>query len=333
MGKPALRETVPRAVLRDTGADSVRAILLANLCFLLLTVGDIAAVLAMPVIGVAGAMLGRGGVGAALLGGLLLGQHGPGAWRRLVPARPWAVLLRSVLHAGSSVTWYVAWQLGMPLAESYAVAYAAPLMMALLAAPILGERLGGRRLAATLVGFLGMLVMLRPGGALWTPVALLLLPGVLGIAISRTMARVLATTETAECLTFWLLALHVAIGGALLLAGYPAPDLDWHAAGGVLVLGLTTALGHWLLSRAAALAPIAALAPYEYTVMLWGIALGYWAFGQVPSWSTLAGAAVVAGAGIDNLLREQRRSRAERAPAPGAPLSAPGVAVAQRNDA
>jgi drug/metabolite transporter (DMT)-like permease len=69
--------------------------------------------------------------------------------------------------------------------------------------------------------------------------------------------------------------------------------------------------GHWLNARAFALAPIAALAPYEYTPLLWGGVLGYLVFGELPHASAIAGAAVVAGAGLYNLHRERMRQREE----------------------
>jgi len=97
------------------------------------------------------------------------------------------------------------------------------------------------------------------------------------------------------------------------------------------MLGLTNGVAHWLHSRAAALAPMGALAPYEYTGMIWAVLLGYAMFSQVPSWSTLGGAAVVAAAGLFNFLGEHRRRRVERT-VPAAGGTMPVAAVAQRND-
>jgi drug/metabolite transporter (DMT)-like permease len=282
-------------------------------------------------------MLGRGGIGGLMVAALALRHRGEGGaagqsgLRRLLPVRWRIVMFRSLVHAASTLAWYVAWQLKMGLADSYALAYAAPLLMLLLAVPMLGERIGARRLAATVVGFLGMLVMLRPGGDLWTPVSALVLLGVAGMAFSRIMARVLATTETPECLAFWLMALHVPIGLLMLGLGFEAPRLNGVAFAGLMVLGLSNGVAHWLHSRASALAPVGALAQYEYTGLIWAVVLGYATFSQVPSWSTLGGAAVVAAAGLFNFLREHRRRRAERA-MPDAGTAMPAAAVAQRND-
>jgi drug/metabolite transporter (DMT)-like permease len=303
---------MPRRVLRDTGAETVRGIVLVNVCFFLLTIGDVATIIALPVAGVVGAMLGRGLIGGLSVLLLALRQRGRAGWRLLLPVRWRMVMLRSLVHAAATTTWYIAWQHNMALADSYALAYAAPLLMIVLAVPMLGERIGLRRGLATSVGFLGMLVMLRPGGDLWTPISALVLLGVVGMATSRASARVLSTTETPECLAFWLMAFHVPVGLLLLPLGFAAPGIDWVVVAGLSVLGLSNGVAHWLHSRASALAPVGALAPYEYTGMLWATVLGYLAFAQVPAWDTLGGAAVVAAAGLFNFLGEHRRRRAER---------------------
>ena len=329
-----MAETRTRLVLHDTGADTVRGIVLANICFFLLTVGDVATIIALPVAGVVGAMLGRGLIGALVVSWLAIGRPGDAGagLRRLLPARWRLVMFRSLVHSGATLTWYIAWKLHMALADSYAIAYAAPLLMLLLAVPMLGERIGLRRGLTTAVGFVGMLVMLRPGGDLWTPVSALVLLGVVGMAISRTMTRVLATTETPECLAFWIMAFHVPVGLAMLGFGFPAPGLTWVAFSGLLVLGLTNGVAHWLHGRASALAPVGALAPYEYTGMIWAVPLGYAMFSEIPSLSTLGGASVVAAAGIANLMGEQRRRRTERAMAAGGAMPVVAPALAQRND-
>ncbi len=302
-----------RRELRDSGADTVRGIALANLCFLLLTLGDVATVFALPVMGVVGAMVGRAVVGATVVAVVALRR--PDGLRGLLPVRRRLVAFRSVIHALASLTWYVAWSWSLGLADSYAVGYAAPLLMILLAGPMLAERVGWRRGLATGLGFLGMLVMMRPGGDLWRPAAALLLIGVTLMAVSRNLTRVLATTETPECLAFWLLAAHLPVGMLLLPLGFPVPGVNLLVVACVLALGLTNGLAHWLHSRACALAPMAALAPFEYVALIWAAVLGYLCFGQTPAALTMGGALLVVAAGLSTFLGEQRRSRAERAAA------------------
>lgn len=300
-----------RRELHDSGAETVRGIAIVNLCFLLLTLGDVATVFALPVMGVVGAMVGRGLVGAAVVA--TIAWHRPEGLRLLLPTRRGLVAFRSTIHALASLTWYIAWSWSLGLADSYAVGYAAPLLMILLAGPMLAERVGWRRGLATGIGFLGVLVMLRPGGDLWRPAAALLLLGVAGMAVSRNLTRLLATTEAPECLAFWLLLAHLPVGLLLLALGFPTPGVDLGVVVCVLALGLTNGLAHWLHSRACALAPMAALAPFEYVGLIWAAAFGYLFFGQVPAVVTMAGAVLVVAAGLSTFLSEHRRSRAERA--------------------
>ena len=143
----------------------------------------------------------------------------------------------------------------------------------------------------------------------------LLLAGTLVMALTRIMTRQLTTTETPECQAFWLLICH-AVTGLLMLPVFPVPGHigpgAWLALG---FLGLSSGLAHCVYARAYALAPVSALAPYEYTVLPWGVAAGFLVFGDLPSWNTLAGAAVVAAAGTYNVYRERVRRAEERAAA------------------
>lgn len=292
--------------LTDTAADAIRGIGLVALGYLIITLGDVAAKWTLPAVGVAGAMIWRGVFGAGTVVALA------GRRATLRPVRVGLVLLRSFLHTLVSLAWYVAW-LSMSLVDTYAVGFVAPLLMTLLAIPILGERIRWRRILSTTVGFAGVLIMLRPEGDLWTPAVLPLLAGVVLLAISRITMRVLARTETPECISFFLLLMHLPVG-VLALCWFPSTLPSGTAVWVALVgLGACNGVAHWLFSRAYALAPVGALAPYEYTTMLWGGALGFLVFAEVPSWNTIAGAVVVAAAGLYNLHRERMRRREERA--------------------
>ena len=295
--------THPHA-LRDDAAEAVRGILIVAVAYLVMTMADVAGKLALLAAGVGVVMLGRGVVGSLVVVALALVERDI---RRLLPVRWRLVALRSVLHAAVSTTWYIAW-LYVPLADAYAVGFTAPLVMTLLAVPMLGERIRWRRSLSTAIGFVGVLVMVRPGSALWRPELLVLVPGIVGMAVSRIMTRILSTTETPECLTFWLMLAHVPAGILLLLTIYPATGgLGWELAAALAVLGLLNGVGHWLMARAYALAPVSALAPYEYTPLIWGGLFGWLVFAELPGASSLLGAAIVAAAGLYNLHRERVR--------------------------
>jgi drug/metabolite transporter (DMT)-like permease len=298
-------------VLTDTGSDTLRGIGFVVLAYFLLTVGDVATKLVLPEAGVSGAMIGRGVFGALGITGLALAQAVPQPWRLLVPKRWGMVLLRAGLSSFVSLTWYIAWRT-MSLADTYAIGFTAPLLMTLMAVPLLGERIRWRRMMSTLVGFSGVLIMLRPEGDMWKPVVPLLLLGIVVMALTRIMTRMLATTEPPACLAVWLLISH-ALTGIIMLPFYPPAGLPsaftWSA---LVLIGLANGLGHWMLARGYGLAPISALAPYEYTMLPFGGFFGLLVFAEIPSWSTLAGAAVLISAGLYNWHRERLRRADER---------------------
>jgi drug/metabolite transporter (DMT)-like permease len=136
--------------------------------------------------------------------------------------------------------------------------------------------------------------------------------GIVAMAITRIMTRLLSQTETPECQAFWLMVSYLVAGIGMLLVT-PMPAYGDASVWGILVfLGVSSGLAHCVFSRAYGLAPVSALAPYEYTMLLWGGLLGFLVFGEVPSATTLAGAAIVALAGLYNLHRERLRRAREK---------------------
>jgi drug/metabolite transporter (DMT)-like permease len=293
-------------VLTDDAASTVRGILLVIVSYMILTLGDVAAKWALLGSSVAWTMLWRGLFGAVTVAAVASTTHGATGLARFRPIRWKTVALRSALSSFSTITWYMSWR-EMRLADTYALGFTAPLIMTLLAIPLLGERIRWRRAVSTLTGFAGVLVMLRPGAIPITPAVLWLMAGIVGMAVTRIMTRQLSRTETPECQAFWLMVSH-ALSGVGMLAVTPAGAFGdapvWTA---LLFLGMSSGLAHCIFSRAYGLAPVSALAPYEYTMLLWGGVAGYLVFAEVPSASTLAGAAIVALAGLYNLHRERVR--------------------------
>jgi drug/metabolite transporter (DMT)-like permease len=296
----------PIRVLTDNAADTVRAILLVAFSYLILTIGDTAAKWAIIATGVAWVMLWRGAFGAAAIATMTLSTQGVPGLSRFRPVRWKTVALRSGLSSFTTITWYLSWR-HMQLADTYALGFTAPLIMTVLAVPLLGERIRWRRILSTLAGFAGVLVMVRPGGIPFSPPMLLLMAGIVSMAITRIMARHLSRTETPECQAFWLMVSHGLAGLGMLYAAPVAAYGDGPVWAALLFLGVSSGLAHCVFTRAYGLAPVSALAPYEYTMLLWGALLGFVVFGEVPSWTTLAGAAIVALAGLYNLHRERVR--------------------------
>lgn len=305
------RSVVAARVLTDNAADTVRGIGLVALAYMMLSIGDAAAKWALLSTGVAWVLLWRGLFGAAAILAVTATRTRVGGLSRLKPVRWKLLLLRGALSAFSTAAWYLSWR-HMQLADTYALGFTAPLIMTLLAIPMLGERIRWRRMLSILLGFSGVLVMLRPGGDMWTPALPLLMAGIVSMAVTRILARQLSLTETPECQAFWLMMSFV-VGGVSLMAVYPPGHIDapgvWLA---LAFLGISSGLAHCVFTFAYGLAPVSALAAYEYTMLIWGGTAGLLVFGEVPSWSTLAGAAIVAAAGLYNLHRERVRRSTER---------------------
>jgi drug/metabolite transporter (DMT)-like permease len=157
------RSVVFGRALTDNAADTIRGIGLVALAYMVLSVGDAAAKWAVLSVGVAWVLLWRGVFGAASIVAVTATRTQAGGWRRLQPVRWRMVFLRAGLSSFSSFAWYLCWR-HMQLADTYALGFTAPLIMTLLAIPMLGERIRWRRMLSTLLGFSGVLVMLRPGG-------------------------------------------------------------------------------------------------------------------------------------------------------------------------
>jgi drug/metabolite transporter (DMT)-like permease len=296
---------LPR-ILVDNAADTVRGILLVTLSYLMFTISDATAKWALPVAGISGVMIWRGLFGTASI--VLIASATGTGWRRLVPVRWWLVLLRAGLSSGITFCWYYSW-LTMSLVDTYAIGFSAPLIMIVLAVPLLGERLAWRRTLSTVIGFAGVLLMLRPGGEIdiWTPALPVLAIGIFFLAFSRILTRWLSTTETAESLAMTVLLSHCVTGIAIALFHPPPGAFNGWIWLLMVLLGATSALAQVLNARSFALAPVSALAPYEYTGLIWAGLLGFALFHEVPAWTTLIGAGIVIAAGLYNLHRERQR--------------------------
>jgi drug/metabolite transporter (DMT)-like permease len=205
---------------------------------------------------------------------------------------------------------------GLPLADVMAIYLASPLFVAAFSAAFLGERVGGRRLAAILVGFLGVLVVLRPSAATVSAPAVVALAGSLIYAAMMLITRrlrdasglALITTQTAG----------VALGGlATLPFGWSAPaGFDLALIG---LLGIVAMLGHFSVNRAVTLSPAASVVPFQYTSILWGIALGLAVWGDRPAPAALLGAAMIVASGLVLLRGERAAALAPSAAAPPQP--------------
>jgi drug/metabolite transporter (DMT)-like permease len=230
-----------------------------------------------------------------------------GRLARLRPVNVRLHLLRgalSVLMLGSFV--YAVRE--SSLATTYSIFMCAPLVVAALAVPMLGERVAGAQWGAIATGLAGVLLMIVPrdGGGWVSLGALAAVVAVATYAISVITLRMLARTDTTESMVLWFSVLLSAGAGLLAIPGWVALQLDhWPL---FLGIGVTGALGQHFITEAFRRAPAAVVAPFEYTALLWGVILDLLIWHLLPGSVTLVGGAIVIGAGL-YLLRREARSR------------------------
>jgi len=192
----------------------------------------------------------------------------------------------------------------LPLALTGSIFFLSPFMVTALAGPFLGEWAGRRRWLAIVFGFIGALIIIRPGLDGFHPAMLLSLAAMVSFSIFVLLTRHLAVRESAESLIL-LPAIFAALVMALPGLGQwiPVPDLlHWSL---LLATGVFGALGHWVFIKAHEAAPAPVLAPFVYSQIIWMTGLGYLLFGDVPDLATMIGAAVIIGSGLYLLYRER----------------------------
>ncbi len=193
----------------------------------------------------------------------------------------------------------------MPLADMTTILFAAPLIATGLSVPILRERVGPRRWLGVLIGFGGVLVVVRPGAGLLDWGAVLALAAAFTFAFYQITTRAISRTDSP--LTTLI---YTALVGAIATNMIAPFFWQWPSPVGWAYLALTGglgALGQFLFIKAYGHAPASTLAPYIYTQLIWSAGLGVFAFGDFPDIWTLAGAAIIAASGIYIWHRERRR--------------------------
>jgi len=265
----------------------------------------------------------------AILLPLVLWLHGK---RGLVPRRPLVQLLRSSFLLCSTILFFAAIAL-IPLADAIALVFISPLIVTACSPFVLGEQVGVRRWSAVLIGFLGALIVFRPGLGVFQ------LGSLLAVGAGSTYAcYILATRKLSGSAPPLVTLLQTAVVGAVVMS--LVVPFTWVAPGPrelalMAAMGAIAAGGHFLIIKAFERAPASLLAPYGYSEIVMATLIGYVAFGDFPDHWTWLGIAVIVIAGVYISLRERRRQRppvAGLASLPGAsaaPSAAAPGAIAQ----
>ncbi len=239
-------------------------------------------------------------------------------WRTADPSvlrtrRPLGHLHRSAVGLAGMLCSFTAVQ-HLALTEATAFTFAAPLFMTALSAVMLREFVGWHRWGAVLVGFVGVLIMVRPQPGHMNVVGVsFALAAALGSALAMVQIRQIAVTEKGPTIVFYFTLAGTVVGLAGSIFNWVTPD---PLTLGVLILGgLVGGVGQLFLTEAIRVAPVGVVAPFDYSQLIWATILGFLIWGELPHAATLAGAAVVAASGIYILHRELLRFRRATAPA------------------
>ena len=215
---------------------------------------------------------------------------------RIRTARPGIQIARGFLLASATFFYFSALRV-MPIADAAGISFVLPLFVAVLAVPMLGERLDLPRAIAILVGMAGALMIVRPGSSVFTAYSLLPVAMAVCNALYQILTRKVAGLEHPLTSLVW-----GAIVGAVLLSAVapfawetPQTAVHWALLG---VIGLFASIGHYLLIRAYDYANATLLAPYTYTAMVWAIGLGFTVFGHLPDAWSVGGMAVIVASGM-----------------------------------
>ena len=229
----------------------------------------------------------------------------------LRPVHPWWTALRTLCTVVTGVTAFYAFSV-LELAETYAILFATPLLITLLAIPLLGERVGLRRGLAVGVGLAGVLIVLRPGPDGLSLGHLAALTAAVCSSLSSIIMRKIGSDERSVVLLLYpMVANFMVLGCALPFVYRPMPVAHLGMLGIIAAFGFVATL---LVIMAYRRAEAVIVAPMQYSQMLWAIFYGYLIFDETPDEWTLTGAAVIIASGVYIVLREGTGKVSENRP-------------------
>ncbi len=220
-----------------------------------------------------------------------------------------AQIFRSLFHVVSAVL-FVTSVGRLPLADVHSIGFAGPIFIAALSPLLLGEHVGWHRWTAIVIGFGGVLIMLRPTGAGFDFVGLIPLGAALSASFRDLVTRKMSRTETSISMLF-VSSVAVIVAGACTL------PIDWKPLTWISLLlfmgnGLANGSAHFLIIEAYRRAPAPVVSPFKYSILLWAVLFGYMIWGNVPDRWIIIGAIPVVASGLYILHREQRLAAARR---------------------
>lgn len=287
-------------------SDNLRGALFMNIAMAAFTVNDMFMKLITQDLPLFQAIAMRGALTVVALAALVLFTA---RGRFALPRKDGVIVtIRAVAEVAATFT-FIAALMHMPLANLSAILQALPLLVTLAAAVFFGDRIGWRRATAIGIGFIGVLIIIRPGTVGFDVWSLVGLASVATVVVRDLSTRQLSRAVPSVTVAFWTSALLTLTSGVLSMGqGWIMPQTSTLLMIPAAAIGVV--LGYLTVIRAMRVGDIGFVAPYRYTALLWAVALGWLAFGDLPDGWTLAGSGIVVATGIFTIWRE-RKVRAE----------------------
>lgn len=221
--------------------------------------------------------------------------------------RPVIQVLRGIGLLSSSL--FFIWGLRfLPIAEASATAFISPIFVTGLSIVVLAEKVGVRRWAATFVGLLGVLIVVRPGTAAFDPAAVFPIVSAFGWACTLVLTRQISGADRPVTTMAWSALVGFVVLSVLVPFAWVTPS--WFEICLGVCVGLSSTTGHWIVVLAYRHADASVLAPFSYSQLLWVSILGFFMFGEIPDVWTILGAGVIISSGLYTAHRERvRRSQ------------------------
>lgn len=231
--------------------------------------------------------------------------------KNLRPRHPWWTALRTISVLVTGVCVFYAFSV-LPLAQTYAMLFAMPLLITLLSIPILGERVGVHRGGAVAIGLIGVLIVLRPGTSDLTLGHLAALVGAFGASLASIIVRRIGRDERDVVLLLFPMLGNFLIMGALMPFDYKPMSLN--DLGAVALMAALAFAAMLCMIGAYKSGEAVVVAPMQYSQIVWASIYGIVFFGETPTLQTLFGAAVIIASGVYIVLRESRPNTSENTP-------------------
>lgn len=220
--------------------------------------------------------------------------------------RPWVHVLRALLAVAATYLFIRSLET-LPLAEATALIFTAPIFVAALSVPLLGQKVTGLRLIALMCGFVGAIVAVKPGAETIQAASFLALGAALLHALVMMSARWIDARDN-----FWTMTFYMTLLSALLCCftlTFDWPDITAVDASSFSAMAIAGTCGIALITHAFRIGEAAAVAPFDYTALIWASIIGWIAWGVVPGWSVYLGAFIIIAGGLTLIILDARQGQ------------------------